>query len=160
MRAERLTVVTDPLRGGVLTLRRSGVLALAAFAALLTLLLPAPAAARPAAVAGGSVASTGGPGSSVGSSHTGRREHRGGHQHSSLSAGTSWSGPVVSAAAPAEPVAVAGGPHGAGPGLIAALPASGPAHVRHLVSAQSSAPGDRLLSTPVRSAGSRGPPTA
>lgn len=76
MRAARSVRIGDPSRGRLQTLSRSAGLALAAFAAVATLLLPGPAVARPANVAGGSVATTGGVATSA-TSHSGRRTHRG-----------------------------------------------------------------------------------
>jgi hypothetical protein len=76
MRAARSVRIGDPSRGRLQTLSRSAGLALAAFAAVATLLLPGPAVARPANVTGGSVATTGGVATSA-TSHSGRRTHRG-----------------------------------------------------------------------------------
>ena len=76
MRAARHVHLADPSPGPLEAVRRSAVLALAIFAALATLLLPGPAVARPATVAGGSVATTGGVVTGAGSS-SGRRTHRG-----------------------------------------------------------------------------------
>lgn len=110
--------------GTAAALRRSGALALAAFAALLTLVLPAPAVARPASTNGGAVATTG-LGATSGSS-AGRRTHRADVARSSRSHGASTtvsaptSGHVAEVNAPAP---VTGVSH-TGPVLTAALPAT------------------------------------
>jgi hypothetical protein len=102
------------------------VLALATFAALLTLLLPAPAMARPVNLTSGSVAATGGAASgSV--SHHGRRTHRGEQARSGRSvAGSSSTGDVDawSVAGVSALSAVVAGSSGSGLTLAAALPPS------------------------------------
>ncbi|HET8616221.1 MAG TPA: hypothetical protein VFL94_11905 [Actinomycetales bacterium] len=75
--ARHLRVGVDRGRPGWDRLRRSGVLVVAAFAALATLLVPSPAVARPANALVGSVASTGGVTGAIAVGHTGRRAQRG-----------------------------------------------------------------------------------
>lgn len=74
MRAAEHAACGEP-GGRLATLRRSGALALAALATLVTLVLPAPALARPVGPAVGSSTTTG-PGG-TGSTQAGRRHHRG-----------------------------------------------------------------------------------
>jgi hypothetical protein len=125
MRAARHVHVRVPSRTPLQALRRSLVLALATFAALLTLLLPAPAMARPVNLTSGSVAATGGA-LSGSVSHHGRRTLLAEHARSGRSvAGAStpdvdtWSVAGVSALS-----AMVAGLSGSGLTLVAALPTS------------------------------------
>jgi hypothetical protein len=98
-------------------LRRAGVLALATFAALATLVLPTPVA-RPANAVAGSVATTGAVGGAP-VAHTGRRGQRGESSRATWSmAGAASTGTQVSSVA--SPVM---GSAGAGHSLVAAVPA-------------------------------------
>jgi hypothetical protein len=123
MRAARHVHVRVPSPTLLQVLRRSLVLALATFATLLTLLLPAPAMARPVNLTSGSVAASGSaPSGAV--PHTGRRTHRGEHARSGRSvAGPSSTGgadPWFVSGVSAVP-AVVGGSSGSGVTLVAAL---------------------------------------
>lgn len=123
MRAARHVHVRVPSRTLLHALRRSVVLALATFAALLTLLLPAPAMSRQVNLTSGSVAATGSP-SSGALSHNGRRTHRGEHARSGRSvAGPSSTG-GADAWSPTAVSAVVAGSSGSGLTMAAALPSS------------------------------------
>jgi hypothetical protein len=123
MRAHEHAASGD-VAGTVARLRRCGALALATFAALLTLVLPAPAFARPASTTGGTIASTGAGATS--GSPAGRRTHRVEVSRTSRSlngrAAASTRGGLPSAEVNTL-AHVAGVSHG-GPVLTAALPAT------------------------------------
>jgi hypothetical protein len=123
MRAARHVHVRVPSPTLLQALRRSLVLALATFAALLTLLLPAPAMARPVNLTSGSVAATGSaPSGAV--SHSGRRTQRGEHARSGRSMAGPSSTSGVDAWSPMAVSAVVAGSSGSGLTLAAALPPS------------------------------------
>jgi hypothetical protein len=124
MGAARHVRLADPSRSPQAALRRSVGLALATVAALVTLLLPAPAVARPVNAAFGSVASTGL--ATGGTSHTERRTYRGDHLRSGRS-GDSVSAPATDASDASSLVrsaALTAQSHGAGPSSLAALPSA------------------------------------
>lgn len=112
------------LAGTVATLRRSGALALATFATLLTLVLPAPAFARPASTIGGAIATTGAGATS--GTPAGRRTHRGevARTSRSVSARTAASSRTGDPSAEVSSLAHIAGVSHVGPVLTAALPAS------------------------------------
>jgi hypothetical protein len=155
MRVARHVHLADPSHHGLRGVRRSAVLAVATFAALVTLLLPGPALARPANLTGGSVATTGGVAASA-TTHTGRRTR--GEQSSSprSSAGpTSTPGADASAAA-----AVLTASHGAGPTLTAALNGSSGAVIPTVMAAGPPGPDRGTVASLAGSRTSRAPPTA
>jgi hypothetical protein len=157
MRAARHVHVRVPSSTLLQALRRSLVLALATFAALLTLVLPAPAVARPVNLASGSVAATGtAPSGTV--SHHGRRTHRGEHARSGSSvAGSSSTG--TDAWSPAAVSAVLGGSSGSGLTLAAALPPSPSSVIRALGLVRSPDAAGAAVLALAGARSSRAPPT-
>jgi hypothetical protein len=123
MRAARHARVDDPSRGPLEALRRSAGLALAAFAAVATLLLPGPAVARPANVAGGSVATTGGVATAA-TSHSTRRTHRGEQAGAARSSVGRHSTNGADASSPVLAAVLVAASHGAGHGPAATLPST------------------------------------
>jgi hypothetical protein len=125
MRAARHVHLADPSHRPHTALRRSVGLALAAVAALVTLLLPAPAVARPVNAALGSVASTGGL-AAGGTAHSERRTHRADHRRSPGS-GDAVSAPATDgsdASSLVRSFALGAPSHGSGPSSLAALPSA------------------------------------
>jgi hypothetical protein len=137
------------------------VLALATFAALLTLLLPAPAMARPVNLTSGSVAAPGGASSGSVSNH-GRRTLRGEHARpgSSLAGSSSigdvdaWSVAGVSALS-----AVVPGSSGSGLTLAAAPPSSPLSIISALGLVTSGHDAGAAVAALVGARSSRAPPT-
>jgi hypothetical protein len=147
-RAARDAHVAASSRPLVPAARRVLVLAVATFAALVTLVLPAPAMARPVSPVSGSMASAGGaPAASV--TLSGRRTHRGeqagsvaghastggadawSHSHASAVAGSSSSGLTLAAALPpssstgSRALGLVRSPHDAGAAPLALVGARG-----------------------------------
>jgi hypothetical protein len=158
MRAARHVHVRVPSPTLLQALRRSLVLALATFAALLTLLLPAPAMARPVNLTSGSVAATGSaPSSAV--SHHGRRTHRGEHARSGSSVAGSSSTGGADAWSPTAVSAVVAGSSGSGLTLTAALPPSPSSVTCALGLVRSPDAAGAAVLAAAGACGSRAPPT-
>lgn len=155
MRAARRVHLADPSHRPLHGHRRSVVLAVATFAALVTLLLPGPAVARPANLAGGSVATTGGVAAST-TAHSARRAR--GEQSSAL---LSSAGPTSTRGADVSAVAAAlAASHGAGPTLTAALPGTSGAVILTVVTAGARGSDGAAVASLAGSRTSRAPPTA
>jgi hypothetical protein len=159
MRAARHARVDDPSRGPLEGLRRSAGLALAAFAAVATLLLPGPAVARPANMAGGSVATTGGVATGT-TSHSGRRTHRGEQAGAagSLAGPSSTSG--ADASSPVLAAVLVAASHGAGPTPAATLSSTPRAAVATATVAGVPGPTGGSDQARAGTRSSRAPPTA
>jgi len=156
MRAGRDVHVRVPSPSLRPALRRSVMLALATFAALLTLVLPAPAMARPVSPTSGSVAATGGA-ASTSVTHSGRRTHRGEQARSGRSVAGSTSG-VVAWSLTQVSAAVASS-SGSGPTLAAALPPSASTAILARTLARSPQDAGAVPLALVGARSSRAPPT-
>jgi hypothetical protein len=158
MRAARHVHVRVPSRSPVQAARRCLVLAVATIAALVTLVLPAPAMARPASLTSGSVAATGGALTGP-SAPIGRRTHRGEQARS----GRSAAGPASTGRADARSLthvsAAVAGSSGSGLMLAAALPPSPSTAISALAPARSPQDDGAASLALVGARSSRGPPT-
>jgi hypothetical protein len=155
MRAARHVHLADPSGHRLQALRRSAVLALATFAALVTLMLPGPALARPVNLGAGSVATTGGVAAST-TAHSGRRT-----RNEQSSAPLSSAGPTSTRGADASAVAAAlAAAHGAGPTLTAALPDTADAAILAVVAAGARGSQSGTVGHLAGSRTSRAPPAA
>lgn len=158
MRAARHVHVRVPSRTLRKAPRRSLMLALATVAALVTLVLPAPAMARPLSLTSGSVAATSGAPSGS-SSHNGRRTHRGEHARPGRSVVGQAASGGADAWSPTAVPAVTAGSSGSGLTLAAALPPSPSSVLCALTLVRSADDAGAAVLALVGARSSRAPPT-